>query len=105
MSDRKKMSVDEMSLLIRAIHREWIQKPSCIMIVSDSLFFNKIHIFYCNDGDVWPTIDDIKYECRRPTSLFFKRKEKKQFDDAIKLYNEMRAGQLPNSLEEIICKH
>jgi hypothetical protein len=106
MNERKRMTVDEFDLMVRAMYREWKQQPKCITVQGDSTFYKSsdTHIFVSSSNYVWPTIKGHNFEVLMPTG-FFKSKEKRKFNEALKLVREMRSGEPITSVEDIICEH
>lgn len=95
------MTVDELDLLVRAVHRDFKQDPKCITSRDghDSFFYkNSIHLFNASScNTMWPTIDEIKYECSRP--WWFKFKSRKKYDAIMILLKDIGDVYKYNSIE------
>jgi hypothetical protein len=107
MNNRRSLSVDELDLLVRAIHREWKQDPTRISINGDSTFYkgvDSVHLFMGPFGNMWVTISAQKFECVRPNK-FFDRKNRKKFDTAAQIISEIRGGEDTSPVEALICEH
>lgn len=107
MSEKIKMSVSEFDLLIRSMHREWLQQPKCITRSGESTFYeHRVHIFICSLGTIWPSVGGVEYEITRPSGIF-NRKDRKIFDETMRLLAEVHNDKSPSSggAEENICKH
>lgn len=101
------MTVDEFYLLVSAVHREWKQNSECISNNHvNSIFYNSlsVHLYRVDSQRVWSTMDETKYEVKRPSGMF-RRKDKNTFDSAMKLFDELKRGRTVLSVEEQICRH
>jgi hypothetical protein len=106
MSSKTNMTIDDFDLLVRSVHREWIQNSAAISVHGDSIFYggtDKIHIYCCNNGTFWPNIGKTELECVRPNS-WFSKKERKKFDATVAIFREMVDGK-GSSIEQLICKY
>ena len=105
MSERKTMSGNEFDLLVRAMHREWKQDPKCILISGESTYYKDTatSLFTTCTNAMWIRIDGVEFECKRPVG-FFSSKDRKEFDVAMEMLNEMRHIPRPDSVEGLICK-
>src|ERR1035437_2317959 len=98
MSNRKRMSVDEFDLLVRAMHREWKQDPKCILISGESTYYKdtQTSIFITSFDGVWIKIDNVEFDCKRPGG-FFCGKDRKKYEVAMEFLKEMRYKPQPDS--------
>jgi hypothetical protein len=111
MAERIDMTLEEFDLLVRALHREWVQNPKCVTISDNSVFYtcagsahHSLHLFQLTSSDeMWPTLDGVQYRAKRPGGIF-QGKRKKVFDDAVRMVKEITTGKLPESTEKLICK-
>src|ERR1017187_8856143 len=87
MADKRKMTLDELELLMRSLHREFLQDPSKITGDRDeSFFFEKIHMFHAKGcGAFWPTINKNEYECRKPGFSSFSARKRYEKVEALML--------------------
>jgi hypothetical protein len=102
------MTVDEFDLLVRAIHRAYIQDPKCINFIGNSIYYhgtpdlNKVGVFISGNL-VWPTLQDVDFEVKPPWIWSFK--SRKRFNSALSTLNDMQEGRHPDvSAESLICK-
>ena len=108
MADRIQMSTDEFDLLVRALHREWLQDPKCITARDSSVFYKHplVHIYYTSiNNKLWITLSGQEYVVTMPDGLF-NGKEKKKYDAAIEMLDKIKSVP-PSGLsaEEVICNN
>lgn len=105
MAEYKPLSVDEFSLLMRSIHREWVRDRNSVRMSGDSMFFGStVNLFKRHDRGIWATIDGRKLTADRPGG-FFNKKEKEKYDAALELFEQIQSGFCQDTVEELIIKH
>ncbi len=105
MSDKKSMSIDEFSLLVCAVHREFVKNPICVSITGSSIFYSGAnggpHIAHIFDAGshFWPTIKGVDFRYSKPSLWSFK--ERREYKKLIGMLNEMRG--YTRETEALIC--
>jgi hypothetical protein len=105
MKARNLMTVDQLSLVIHSLRREWVQNPTSVMQVGQSMFFQNVQVFDTARKEIWITLNLEDFRCPRPGGLF-KRKDKKTWDESFNIIQEIKSGvQIVDSVEELICRN
>jgi hypothetical protein len=73
MADKRKMTLDELELLMRSLQREFKQDPSKFSGDREGSFFynnsatTHVYMFYAEAcGSFWPSIGKVEYDCKKP---------------------------------------